>query len=47
MIYIDPPYNKDKDFVYSDTRKEPLEAYLRQTGQRDDDGATDTDIEKS
>lgn len=47
MIYIDPPYNKDKDFVYSDTRKEPLEAYLRQTGQRDDEGATDTDIEKS
>jgi len=31
MIYIDPPYNKDKDFVYKDTWKDNLEDYLAQT----------------
>ncbi|MDR0369350.1 MAG: site-specific DNA-methyltransferase [Candidatus Peribacteria bacterium] len=44
-IYIDPPYNKDKDFVYTDTRKDPVENYLRITGQRDDEGETSTEIE--
>jgi adenine-specific DNA-methyltransferase len=33
VIYIDPPYNKDKDFVYSDTRKDSLGNYMRITGQ--------------
>ncbi len=41
-IYIDPPYNKDKDFVYSDTRKDALGNYLRITGQQDDEGQTTT-----
>jgi adenine-specific DNA-methyltransferase len=35
MIYIDPPYNTGNDFVYSDDFRQPLDAYLRQTGQRD------------
>ena len=36
-IYIDPPYNKDKDFVYRDTRKDPVGNYMRITGQIDDE----------
>lgn len=35
MIYIDPPYNTGGDFVYPDDFKEPLDAYLKLTGQRD------------
>lgn len=31
-IYIDPPYNKDKDFVYSDTWKEDKETYWEHIG---------------
>ncbi|HKM19388.1 MAG TPA: hypothetical protein VJY14_04915, partial [Aliarcobacter sp.] len=27
MIYIDPPYNKDKDFVYSDTWGDTITNY--------------------
>jgi len=38
MIYIDPPYNTGNDFVYSDDYREPLEHYLRHTGQADDAG---------
>ncbi|KZX16421.1 DNA methyltransferase [Methanobrevibacter curvatus] len=33
MIYIDPPYNTGKDFVYSDNYKDNLENYLQITGQ--------------
>ena len=33
MIYIDPPYNKGKDFVYNDDFKKSLKDYLVQTGQ--------------
>lgn len=32
VIYIDPPYNKDKDFVYSDKWSDGLETYLNYTG---------------
>jgi adenine-specific DNA-methyltransferase len=35
MIYIDPPYNTGNDFVYSDDYAEPLESYLKMTGQAD------------
>ncbi len=35
MIYIDPPYNTGNDFIYCDDHKEPLKAYLKQTGQID------------
>jgi len=39
MIYIDPPYNKGKDFVYPDNYQDNLDTYLRYTGQVDSDGA--------
>ena len=38
MIYIDPPYNTGKDFVYRDDFSRPLEKYLRETGKMDDEG---------
>ncbi len=38
MIYIDPPYNTGNDFVYSDDFTEPLDAYLKRTGQADEEG---------
>ena len=33
VIYIDPPYNTGKDFIYSDNYKDNLENYLELTGQ--------------
>lgn len=33
MIYIDPPYNTGKDFVYKDNYNDNLANYLEQTGQ--------------
>lgn len=33
MIYIDPPYNTGKDFVYKDDFKDKTKKYLEQTGQ--------------
>ena len=38
MIYIDPPYNTGKDFVYKDNYKDNLKNYLEQTGQVDSEG---------
>jgi adenine-specific DNA-methyltransferase len=38
MIYIDPPYNTGNDFIYPDDYSEPLDAYLRRTGQADEAG---------
>jgi adenine-specific DNA-methyltransferase len=38
MIYIDPPYNTGNDFVYNDDYSEPLESYLRITGQIGESG---------
>lgn len=38
LIYIDPPYNTGNDFVYPDDYSEPLEAYLKRTGQVDESG---------
>jgi adenine-specific DNA-methyltransferase len=38
MIYIDPPYNTGNDFIYKDNFWEPLEDYLRKTGQADEEG---------
>ncbi len=38
MIYIDPPYNTGKDFVYKDNYKDNLRNYQQVTGQLDDDG---------
>lgn len=38
LIYIDPPYNTGNDFVYDDDFSEPLDEYLRRTGQVDEEG---------
>ena len=38
MIYIDPPYNTGKDFVYPDNYKEGLETYLEWTRQVNQEG---------
>jgi len=38
MIYIDPPYNTGNDFIYPDNYQEPVDDYLRFTGQMDDKG---------
>ncbi len=48
MIYIDPPYNTGKDFIYPDNYTEDLRTYLQYTGQVDAEGRkwgsnTDTD----
>ncbi|WP_317619028.1 site-specific DNA-methyltransferase [Bombilactobacillus folatiphilus] len=37
LIYIDPPYNTGKDFVYKDNFHDSMENYLEQTGQLDGD----------
>ena len=38
MIYIDPPYNTGKEFIYPDKWQDNLDTYLRYTGQVDDEG---------
>jgi adenine-specific DNA-methyltransferase len=38
LIYIDPPYNTGKDFVYPDNYKEGLDTYLEWTRQVNEDG---------
>ena len=38
LIFIDPPYNTGKDFIYDDDFTESLEEYLRRTGQIDEEG---------
>ena len=38
MIYIDPPYNTGKDFVYKDDFRDNVANYKRITGQVDDEG---------
>lgn len=38
MIYIDPPYNTGKDFVYKDNFHDNIKNYLEITGQVDSDG---------
>ena len=38
MIYIDPPYNTGKEFIYPDNHKDNLKTYLEYTGQLDDNG---------
>ncbi|BCV20944.1 site-specific DNA-methyltransferase [Moorella sp. Hama-1] len=37
-IYIDPPYNTGKDFIYKDNFKQSREEYLAESGQVDGDG---------
>ena len=38
MIYIDPPYNTGKEFIYPDKFQDNLDTYLRYTGQKGDEG---------
>jgi adenine-specific DNA-methyltransferase len=47
MIYIDPPYNTGNDFIYKDDYSEPLESYLRRTGQTGERGELLTSNPKS
>lgn len=46
MIYIDPPYNTGKDFVYKDNYRDNMKNYLEFTEQVDEEGhklSTNTD----
>jgi len=47
IIYIDPPYNTGNDFIYDDDFTEPLQEYLRRTGQIDEEGKSLTTNKKS
>jgi len=38
MIYIDPPYNTGKEFIYPDKFQDNLDTYMKYTGQKDDEG---------
>ena len=38
IIYIDPPYNTGKDFIYADDFSESADEYLQESGQKDKDG---------
>ncbi|WP_306119118.1 MULTISPECIES: site-specific DNA-methyltransferase [unclassified Roseitalea] len=38
MIYLDPPYNTGNDFIYPDNFVDPLDHYLRITGQKNGNG---------
>lgn len=42
MIYIDPPYNTGKDFVYPDDYADSIGNYLKRTGQSDGQGVKNT-----
>lgn len=37
-IYIDPPYNTGKDFIYKDDFRESVEEYKEESGQVDEEG---------
>lgn len=47
MIYIDPPYNTGKDFVYPDDFTNSIQNYLALTGQTDGGRALTTNTESS
>lgn len=38
LIYIDPPYNTGKDFIYDDDFRDDVDSYLRHSNQTDDAG---------
>ncbi len=38
MIYIDPPYNTGRDFIYEDDFSDNVESYMRQSNQTDTEG---------
>jgi adenine-specific DNA-methyltransferase len=39
MIYIDPPYNTGRDFIYPDNFRDNIANYMELTGQIDEEGA--------
>ncbi|BCU06051.1 site-specific DNA-methyltransferase [Allochromatium tepidum] len=39
LIYIDPPYNTGRDFIYKDDFRDNIRNYKRLTGQVDDEGS--------
>ena len=45
MIYIDPPYNTGRDFVYPDNYNDNLKNYLELSGQMKDDFKISTNTE--
>ncbi len=47
LIYIDPPYNTGKDFVYRDNFHDNIKNYLELTGQADGDIKLSTNTETS
>lgn len=47
MIYIDPPYNTGKDFVYSDDYADSIGSYLKLTAQTDEGGKLSTNSEST
>ncbi len=47
MIYIDPPYNTGKDFVYKDNFRDSIQNYLEVTGQTEDGVSLSTNKESS
>ena len=38
MIYIDPPYNTGKDFIYTDNFEQNARDYMENSGQYDEEG---------
>ncbi len=38
MIYIDPPYNTGKDFIYEDDFAEDTDSFLKRSNQKDEEG---------
>ncbi|MEH6348395.1 MAG: site-specific DNA-methyltransferase, partial [Bermanella sp.] len=38
MIYVDPPYNTGKEFIYPDNYQESIDTYLTYAGLLDDEG---------
>jgi adenine-specific DNA-methyltransferase len=38
MIYIDPPYNTGKDFIYEDDFAENTEEFMKRSNQKDEEG---------
>jgi adenine-specific DNA-methyltransferase len=36
LIYIDPPYNTGRDFIYADNYKKTVKQYIEETGQVDE-----------
>ena len=47
LIYIDPPYNTGKDFVYPDDYRDSIQHYLELTGQLEGGRKISTNVESN